>query len=265
MKAKAADAVVQTLSLPTELSEVVTNLSGHSVLIYGEPKCGKTSLCAEFPENMFFMFEPGAKSLRVFQREVRSWADFQTYVGLVEQTERFRTVTLDTLDQAYAMCMAWACKENGWEHPSDGEYGKGWNAVRTEFTKQINRLLKLQRGVIFTSHAVERDIKSKIGGGEYTKIVPSMPGQARDVCEALVDIWIYMYHEGGQRMMRIRGNEEIAAGHRLQGDYFQGLEVIQAGHDAKTAYANLTNAFHNKHIVPTKLIPNLKPTLKIGK
>lgn len=255
MKMKQVGDGTAQLSLPTELSEIVTDLSGHSILIYGEPKCGKTSLCAEFPENMFFMFEPGAKSLRVFQREVRNWPEFQQYVGLVEQTDRFKTVTLDTLDQAYAMCMAWVCRENGWEHPSDGEYGKGWNAVRTEFMKQINRILKLKRGVIFTSHAVERDIKSKIGGGEYTKIVPSMPGQARDVCEALVDIWIYMFHEGGQRMMRIRGNEEIAAGHRLQGDYFKGLEVVPAGLDARTAYVNLTNAFHNKHVVPTQAKP----------
>lgn len=253
---------VPQLSLPTELSTIITDLSGHSVLIYSEPKAGKTSLCAQFPENMFFMFEPGAKSLQVYQREVKTWPDFQQYLSLVEQSGRFKTITIDTIDIAYAMCMAYICKENGWDHPSDGEYGKGWNAVRTEFIKQINRMLKLGRGVIFTSHAVEKDIKSKLGD-EYTKIVPSMPGQARDVCEALVDIWIYMYHEKGQRWMRIRGNEEVAAGHRLQGNYFQGLEVIPAGNDAKTAYTNLVSAFHNKLVTPNPLPPKVGG-LKIG-
>ncbi|MEK7093365.1 MAG: ATP-binding protein [Patescibacteria group bacterium] len=254
IKQVGAGVLANPLTLPTELSTIVTDLSGHSVLIYSEPKAGKTSLCAQFPDNMFFMFEPGAKSIAVYQREVRNWTEFQTYIGLVEQSGRFKTVTIDTIDVAYTMCMAWVCKENGWEHASDGEYGKGWNAVRAEFSKQINRVLKLGRGVIFTSHAVEKDIKSKLGDGEYTRIVPTMSGQARDICEALVDIWIYMYHEKGQRMMRIRGNEQIAAGHRLQGDYFKDLEVIPAGNDAKTAYTNLTNAFHNKPLIQAKPI-----------
>jgi hypothetical protein len=250
------------LTLPEELSAPITDLSGFSILLYGEPKCGKTSLAAEFEENLFLMFEPGARALSVYQREVRTWSEFRTYIGLIEKTPRFKTLTVDTIDLAHQMCLEHVCKENGWDHPSDGEYGKGWNAVKSEFLGQISRLLKLKRGVIFTSHAAEKDIKSRVGN-EYTKIVPTMPNGARDICEALVDIWIYMYHEKGERYMRIRGNEEVAAGHRLQGHHFQGLEVIPAGKDAKTAYTNLVDAFNNKLVLGAPAVA--APKLSIGK
>lgn len=250
--------VAPVLSLPEEVSNPIVELGGYSLLLYSEPKAGKTSLAAQFPDNMFFMFEPGARALSIFQREVKSWSEFRSYLTLMEKTERFKTVTIDTVDIAYQMCLEWTCKENGWEHPSDGDYGKGWNAVKTEFLAQINRVLKLKRGVIFTSHAAEKEIKSKIGT-EYTKIVPTMANGARDICEALVDIWVYMYHDKGGRSMRIRGNEEVAAGHRLQGNHFQGLDVIPAGKDAETAYKNLVDAFNNKLVLkPTA------PLLKLG-
>lgn len=250
------------LTLPDAMSAPIVDLSGYSMLVYGEPKCGKTSLAAEFPENMFFMFEPGARALSVYQREVRSWKEFREYIGLVEKSDRFKTLTVDTVDLAYQMCLDWVCKENGWLHPSDAEYGKGWNAVKSEFLSQINRMLKLQRGVIFTSHAAEKDIKTRLGE-EYTRIVPTMANGARDICEALVDIWLYMYHEKGERMMRIRGNEQIAAGHRLQGHHFQGLEVIPAGLDARTAYTNLVAAFNNKYA--PSMVPATTPKLTIKK
>ena len=251
MKQMGTGELVNPLTLPEEMSAPVTELGGYSILLYSEPKAGKTSLAAQFPDNMFFMFEPGARALSVYQREDKNWVEFRSYLSLMEKTKRFKTVTIDTVDIAYQMCQTYVCKENGWDHPSDGDYGKGWSAVKNEFISQINRVLKLQRGVIFTSHAAEKEIKSKIGT-EYTKIVPTMSNGARDVCEALVDIWVYMFHEGGSRSMRVRGNEEVAAGHRLQGNHFQGLEVIPAGKDAETAYRNLVDAFNNKLEIAAK-------------
>lgn len=249
------------LRLPTELSVPVQDLGGYSILLYGEPKVGKTSLCAEFPDNVFLMFEPGARALAVHQVELaegaEGWKQFKKYLDLLEKDKRFRTVTMDTVDIAAKACLHYVCEEEGFEHPSDEGYGKGWDKVNTEFNLQIRRILKLDKGVIFTSHAAEKDIKTRLGE-EYTKIVPTMSNSARAVCEALVDIWIFMRHEkSGERSMQIRGDGHVSAGHRLQGNFFAGLDKIPAGKTAKEAYNNLVAAFHNK-FTETKHKPKLR-------
>lgn len=252
------------LALPLQKSTPVEDLSGYSILLYGEPKVGKTSLAAEFPENMFLMFEPGARALSVYQVEMaegpEGWAQFRKYLDLLEKDKRFKTVTVDTLDIAAKCCLHWVCEEEGFDHPADEGYGKGWDKVNSEFNTQIRRLLKMPgKGVIFTSHAAEKDIKTKIGE-EYTKIVPTMANSARASAEALVDIWAYMSHEKEGRMIQVRGDGHVSAGHRLQGDHFAGLTKIPAGKTSAEAYKNFTDAFYNR-----LGRPSTKPVMKLGK
>ena len=248
------------LKLPTEPSTPETDLGMYSILLYGEPKVGKTSLAAQFPDVFGLMFEPGARALKMYQQEVHSWVDFKSYLDLLEKSpSRFKTLLVDTVDVAYQNCLAYVCKQEGFDHPADEGYGKGWNKVNTEFNSQVRRILKMGRGVIFTSHAAEKDIKTRLGE-EYTKIVPTMTGGARATCETLVDIWVYMAHDKVGRTLRLRGNDHIACGHRLQ-ENFVGLETIPAGKDARTAYENLVAAFNNK----LKLEPAPRVKLQLGK
>ena len=254
MQIKKSDSSVR---LPAEISVPSSCLGDYSVLLYGEPKVGKTSLAACFPEVLGLMFEPGAKALRMYQSPIKIWEDFCSVLDQLEKTGRFKSILIDTVDEAYKRCLAYVCQKEGFDSPSDEGYGKGWSKVNNEFSLQITRLLHLRRGIIFTSHAAERDIKTRLGE-EYTKIVPTMSGGARSFCEALVDVWLYMYHDkAGERMLRIRGNDHIAAGHRLQ-ENFKGIELIPAGKDARAAYDNLVAAFNNNLQKPESARPRLR-------
>lgn len=235
----------EKLSLPLSLSVPKTSLSDYSILLYGQEKIGKTDLAAQFEENFFMMFEPGARALSVYQAEIQNWTEAEQYVALLKkEKDRFRTLTWDTCDIAYNMCLKQTCIDEGFDHPSDEGYGKGWSKVNSRFAELVNMSLKLNRGVIFTSHAAEKEITTRLGD-KYSRIVPTMSGGARNVIEALVDIWIYLYYDkAGERWMRIRGNDQVAAGHRLQ-NHFKGIERIPMGRNAKEAYTNLVAAFEN--------------------
>jgi hypothetical protein len=224
------------------------NLFRYQGLLYGREKSGKTSLLAQFPEAFFMMGEPGGKALRIYQRPCTTWSDVLGYTQLLEDTPgKFQTVVMDLVDQIYERCLEHVCRQQGIDHPSDIEdYGKTWSRIRTEFTRVVNRLANTGRGVWFVSHAVEREIQPRGSNSKYTIITPTMSGQCRRVVEGLVDIIGYLrIDQDGQRVLQIRGDNVVTAGHRLQ-EHFVGRADIPLGTDAAEGYRNFLDAFDNK-------------------
>jgi hypothetical protein len=212
------------LILPTEPKEIATDFNAYTILFYGREKIGKSTLCASFPEALFFGTEPGTKGLPIYEFNsenggVTDWSVFQAGVKLLEKNKgQFKTVIIDTADRAYDLCLDWVCKDRHIEYPSDDEWGKAWRAVKQEFMEQIHRILQTGRGVVFVSHAREQEIKTQ-SGLKYTRIFPTMSAQARTVIEALVDCFFYceyMKDATGQtiRVLICEGDETIWAGAR---------------------------------------------------
>ena len=237
------------LTLPKTVSVPITELGGYSTLIYGEKKIGKTTLASEFPSAFFMMLEPGAKALEVYQRPVQSWQEFKEYVKLLQKDSFFKTIVVDPVDIAYKFCSSYVCKKKVIEHPSDEEWGKGWEAVRDEFTTEINKLLGMKKGVILISHATEKEIKTR-SGIKYHKIMATLTGQAQEVLVSIVDIWAYYCYEGKTRMLVVEGDDHIGAGHRLlkHFKYTDGTPIaeIPMGKSSKEGYLNLIKAFNNQ-------------------
>ncbi len=238
------------LSLPTEKHTPNEDLGDYSILLYGREKIGKTSFAAQFPDAFFLMCEPGGKDLEIYSREVQDWNQFVGYIDLLEKNPgSFKTVVVDTADRCYKLCEESVHKKMLIKHASEADFGTGWSMPKDEFARQIIRLLKQGRGVIFTSHANEKEIKSR-GGAKYDRVVPTMSKQAREVLEPIVDIWAYMeYDDGENRTLHLRGDSHLAAGHRLQ-NHFKGIDKIPMGKTAKEAYNNFVDAFDNNVTFP---------------
>jgi hypothetical protein len=240
---------LKSLSLPTEVSSPASHIGEYSILLYGEKKIGKTSLASKFDKAIFLMFEPGGKALQVYQRPVHSWEEFKKYNSLLQKDTHFRTVVLDTVDIAYQLNVSYVCKKLVIDHLSEEAWGKGWQAARDEFNEEITKLLHSGKGVIFISHAAEKEIKTRVGD-TYHKISPTMAGQARDILEGLVDIWMYYGYDRQSRVMYIEGDDHIGAGHRLETrfKYVDGVPIkeISAGKNPTEAYANFIKAFNNQ-------------------
>jgi len=251
-----------SISLPRERNVPKPKLEDYSVLLYGLEKIGKTSLAAQFPDAFFLMCEPGGKALEIYSREVMDWKQFLGYIDLLDKDRsRFRTIVVDTADRCFKMCEEAVLQRLLIKHASDEDYGKGWAMIKDEFARAIVKLLKLGRGVIFTSHSIEKEIKSR-DGQRYDRIVPTMAKGAREILEPIVDIWAYMeYDNTGQRVLHLRGDTHLAAGHRLQ-DRFVGVSKIHMGKSAKEGYANFVAAFNNTAPSLEKE-QNQKPKLKL--
>jgi len=210
--------------LPDEKKIPNTDPARLTGLLYGLPKIGKTSWFATFPDTLFLTTEPGTKGQEIFEYNsddggCKNWDLVRAAVDLLEKTDRFSTVVMDTGDEGYTICFDWTCKREGISHPSDADYGKGWGAIATEFRDIVNRIVRTGRGVWFTSHVKETEHKPR-GGTPFTKITPTLGTQAWKVIVPLCDLVIYCEYmtvpatRQTQRVMITTGDEMVLAGGR---------------------------------------------------
>lgn len=170
----------------------------HIILLYGPPKIGKSTL-AQYLEGVYFLpTEPGYKWLRARKSYINNWATFRAFVQKMEKSKKkcatVKIWCVDTVDNLSKFCMQYTCGREGISHPTDMEWGKGWEAFRDEFTHWIFRLCALSPGAIFISHEKEREVVSR--SMKITKVSPALPGSTYTVINNLADIILNMAWAG---------------------------------------------------------------------
>lgn len=179
------------MEIPTERRPVSRELGGQSILIYGPPKVGKTTWANGFPETLFESTEDGQRFIDCYPTEVRSWEEHREFISELKgkKGRRFKTIAVDTVDMLWTYCCEYVGKKHGFDHPSDEDYGKGYQMIKDEFRKGLNRLLALGKGVILISHAMDREVKTRVLS--ITKTMPTLPKSARDIVLPLVSVIVY--------------------------------------------------------------------------
>jgi hypothetical protein len=220
-----------------------------TILMHGERKIGKTTFFAQFPDTAFLLFEPGAKFLSIQKTQVPDWATFLRAVKELENTDRFRTVVIDTVSLAYTRCFEHVCREAGVDHPSEGkDFGQVWDAIEKTFTRTMDRILHTGRGVAFIAHSEVRDFQHT-DGSVRSKIIPDLTKQARKYAAGLADIIAYYGYYGEERLLTIRGSSDVDAGCRLDEHFLNShgepVRSIPMGHSPQDAYANYIASFGN--------------------
>ena len=236
--------------LPTQKTPPKPNLADLTVLVYGATKIGKSTWCSHADRAVFLSTEPGLNSLEVFQVPIRSWDELLAACGeIAEGNHEFRTVILDTVDNAYRMCAEHVCRKFKIEHESDLGYGKGFALVNNEFQRVLNKLAFMPCGLYLISHSQDVEIETRTG--KYTKTVPTLPEKARKIVLGLVDMVLYCDIEtaagpdgkmAARRVMRTKPSLNYEAGDRtgklpevIDLDYAKFAEAFSATADTKKA------------------------------
>lgn len=211
--------------LGLEPKKISKDLKGKYILLYSQPKWGKTTFAASAPKSLIFSFEPGCNALsNVYSQNIQTWIEFKTAVKQLSNPkvqEKFDFVALDTADISFELCEAYICAQNGVEKIGDIPWGGGYSALAKEFSKVLRSIAMLGYGMVFISHSTEKILKDE-KGVEYTQIQPACPTRARDIINKLVDFIIYgdtVYTKDepeGHRVMRLRGKKDILAGSRFR-------------------------------------------------
>ena len=215
-------------TLPKKLSEPNDNPLAYSTLGYGPPKIGKTSLFKGM--KYFFMDgEKGTKAMRTYRRFVSDWDDVREYRDLLHSGgyRLYRGLVVDPVEKFYIFCMRYTCKKGKVEHPTDEEYGKGWERLRREFLSVMGDLAALPFGVAFLSHSQVSQIKTK--NSDDSRISPKLSGMARHTIVPLVDTIAYIGNDPrdeDKRLIWLRGTSLIEAGTRMEESFKVPRKVI---------------------------------------
>ena len=182
------------MNLPTQKTPPQVDLANQTILVYGPVKIGKSSFCALSDSALFLATEAGLNHLNVYQIPIKTWEDLLAACAeLVVGKHNFKTVVVDTLDNAYKMCSEYICEKHGIKHESDLGYGKGFALVNTEFHRVLNKLSLLPYGLFLISHTQEKEIEERTG--KYTRYMPNLPDKARKTVAGMCDMVLYFDSE----------------------------------------------------------------------
>ena len=100
--------------LPTKKTPPKLNPADLTVLLYGKPKLGKSTMCSQAEDAIFLATEPGLNHLDVYQAPITSWQQLLDAAAEIAKGDHpFRTLVLDTVDNAYRFCHEHVCSKNG--------------------------------------------------------------------------------------------------------------------------------------------------------
>ena len=188
-------------------------------LFVGAPKVGKSTFCSQFDAPLFLDSESGLRSLSVYAVSIGDWdtlIEVYKELSVAKKTGKlpYKTLVFDTIDNFYSMCLDYICKKNSIKHPSDLEYGKGWNMVKVEFLSALTRFKALGLGIVYVAHASEKEIKSRTG--TYTRYDALIAGQAFNIITSSCDFILYACidttPEGEKRILHTKPCEYWNAG-----------------------------------------------------
>lgn len=166
------------MPLPTEKRKPTLVFESANTFLYGPPGVGKTTFATRYSpdDTLLAATEAGYGGIEAYVQAINSWNDFKQLVKDLYSDHHFKLVAVDTVDVLAALCQADVMKRLSVEHPSDLEWGKGWEMVEKEFQLVTAPLMQHpDLGVVFLGHADEREIKrSVIQGGSVTMFAPAV-------------------------------------------------------------------------------------------
>lgn len=213
------------MPLPKKKSSKERNHLKKKYLIYGDPKSGKTTFCANFGDDehkmLFFCSEPGHGEVEIYKWERKDGHQPQNWMDFIEccrelydtNSHDFSLLVIDTVDILWNWCTDYICKMNDISHPSEMGFGKAYQAISAEFSKVCNQLGQRGIGFIFISHKKEYSVQ--VGPREQMFTSTTLASGAQKFIHGFVDyIWFFTQTLDGKRYILTDRSENINAGSR---------------------------------------------------
>lgn len=198
--------------------------------IYADSYVGKSTF-VDHIENVLFLNTDGntdnttapvisikdvvSKSGRVTNRKL-AWEVFLDTISDLETEENdFEAVALDLVEDIYEHCRVYVFEKNGWEHESDGSYGKGWSKVTTEFNNAMKRLKALGYQIIYISKEKVEEITLK-GGAKRTTFKPNINDKVANFLTGTVDLTLRAFvNSDDDRFLQLKKKQNVFGGGRF--------------------------------------------------
>ena len=144
-----------------------------------------------------------------------AWEIFKEVISELEKKQNdFKRICIDLVEDLYEHCRLYIYDKYGWEHESDGGYGKGYDLVKTEFLSTMKRLKALGYQIIYISKEVTNEITLK-NGNKVTTYKPNISDKVANVLAGTVDLTVRAYMKGEDRLIQLVKDENAFGGGRF--------------------------------------------------
>ena len=209
-----------------EPSKISRDLKGKFLLIYGQPKTGKSTFGSQLPRALFMNFEQGTNALAgIKSQPILRWTDAKkvlTQLRKPQAKEIYDTIVVDTASIAWQLCEKYICQRENVDSIRDVPWGQGWSMLRQEFSEFWREITLLGFGILFIAHSKDKPTEMRNEDGEaITAVCPDLPNQCYTIINSIVDIigylQIQMNPDGtSERFLYTRSTPTVFAGSRYQ-------------------------------------------------
>lgn len=209
-----------------EPSKISRDLKGKFLLIYGQPKTGKSTFGSQLPRSLFLNFEQGTNALAGIRSvPILRWSDFRkvlTQLRKPQAREMYDSIVVDTASIAWQLCEKYICQRESVDSIREIPWGQGWGMLRNEFSECWREITLLGFGILFIAHSKEKPTEMRDEeGNEITAVAPDLPNQCYQIVNSIVDIIGYlqvqMNNDGtSERYLYTRSTPTVFAGSRYQ-------------------------------------------------
>lgn len=106
-----------------------------------------------------------------------------------EVKDRFKTIVIDTIDVAGALCEKYICNKKGIETIGEGGWGNnGWADYKKELEDVFRSITQEGYAVVFISHVQDKTFKRQ-DGTEYNQMVPTAQKSLNNIVKSMADIY----------------------------------------------------------------------------
>lgn len=182
-----------------------------SVLVYGEPGIGKTTIACSAPNPVLFDYDGGVQRIngahQVPTLQPQSWEDTNAAIEEIErEMPEVQTIVIDTAGKMLTFMEDYIKVKNPKMKQFDGSLSiKGFGVRKQMFVDFINRLSIMGKNVIFVAHE-----KEEKRGEEWVKRPEIGGSSAADLIKEL-DLVGYMRAIGKQRTIAFNPTENYYA------------------------------------------------------
>lgn len=202
-----------------------------TILIYGKPFSGKSTLADGAPVPLFLNTDGNAQYLtapfvqikdeikqegRMIKRTF-AWEIFKSCIDELEKNENdFKTIVVDLLEDTYEHCRLYMYNKLGISHESEDGF-RAWDLVRTEYLSNIRRLMNLPyENIILLSHEdASKDITKK-GGDKITAIRPALNEKCANKIAGMVGLVGRVVVDGNTRTLQFKTDDNVFGGGRFK-------------------------------------------------
>ena len=108
-----------------------------SLLIYGPPKVGKTTMLSKLDDCLIIDTEKGTRMIEGYIQEVNSRQELIKTLKDAIDGHEFKYVAIDTIDKVVAWAEQQVCSDHDVESIADLSFGKGYGLTRDKVMNTI--------------------------------------------------------------------------------------------------------------------------------